>query len=64
MDRPKDKILTKSEAAQRLRVSDRTVDRLCATDGGLKKIQISMRRVGVSERSVDEYIAQRLGEAA
>jgi predicted DNA-binding transcriptional regulator AlpA len=57
------KILTKQEAASQLRVSTRTLDRLIATDAGLKRVQISLRRVGVLASSVDAYIA-RCAEAA
>jgi predicted DNA-binding transcriptional regulator AlpA len=50
------KILTKREAAERLRISERNLDRLCSSDGGLRKIQLSPRRVGILEREVDALI--------
>ena len=58
------RILTTKEAAQRLRVSERTLDRLCATDTGLKKIRISERRVGLLESAVDAYVDRQTGAAA
>lgn len=58
------RILTAKEAAERLRVSERTLDRLCATDSGLKKIQLSPRRIGLLEVSVDAYIERQTGAAA
>jgi predicted DNA-binding transcriptional regulator AlpA len=51
------KILTRQEAAAKLRISERTLDRLISTDSGLKKVQLSVRRVGVTERSVEDYLA-------
>jgi predicted DNA-binding transcriptional regulator AlpA len=56
-------ILTRQEAAARLRVSTRTLDRLIETDAGLKRVQLSLRRVGVLASSVEDYIA-RCAEAA
>lgn len=58
------KILTKKEAAERLRVSDRTLDRICATDSGLRKIQLSPRRVGFLEREVESHIERCSGNTA
>ena len=58
------RILTTKEAAQRLRISERTLDRLCATDSGLKKIRLSARRIGLTEANVDAYIEQQTGVAA
>jgi predicted DNA-binding transcriptional regulator AlpA len=52
------KVLTKKEAAARVRVSDRTLDRLSATDGGPRKIRLSPRRVGYLEREIDEYLSR------
>jgi excisionase family DNA binding protein len=57
------KILTTKEAAERLRISERTLDRLCEADSGLKKIRLSPRRVGLLEANVDAYV-DRLGAAA
>jgi excisionase family DNA binding protein len=59
----KNRILTKKEAARRLGVSERTLDRMCSTDGGLRKIQLSPRRVGFGEQNVDSYIEQLLSAA-
>lgn len=50
------RILTKKEAAERLRLSDRSLDRLCESDSGLRKIQLSPRRVGFLEREIDAFI--------
>jgi predicted DNA-binding transcriptional regulator AlpA len=57
------RILTKAETAIKLRVSERTLDRLVATDSGLRKIQLSPRRIGFLEREVDALI-ERLAYAA
>ena len=54
----KDRILSKREAALRLGVSERTLDRIVSRDSGLRKIQLSPRRVGFGERAVDAFIAQ------
>jgi predicted DNA-binding transcriptional regulator AlpA len=56
------RILTKAETAIKLRVSERTLDRLVQTDGGLRKMQLSPRRVGFLEREVDALI-ERLAAA-
>jgi predicted DNA-binding transcriptional regulator AlpA len=53
---PRDRILTATEAAERLRLSVRTLDRMAATDGGLKKIQLSTRRIGYRESDVERLI--------
>jgi predicted DNA-binding transcriptional regulator AlpA len=50
------RILTRREAARRIGLSERTLDRLCATDAGLRKIQISTRRVGISAADVTAYL--------
>jgi predicted DNA-binding transcriptional regulator AlpA len=55
-------ILTKKETAERLRISERNLDRLCATDSGLRKIQLSPRRVGFLDRDVAALI-ERLANA-
>lgn len=53
-----DRILTAPETARRLKLSERTLDRLASTDSGLKKIQLSARRVGYRESDVAAYIAR------
>lgn len=58
---PIPRILTKKEAAARLRLSDRSLDRLCATDSGIRKIQISPRRVGFLERDINIFIEKCVG---
>jgi predicted DNA-binding transcriptional regulator AlpA len=57
------RILTKREAAERLRISERNLDRLCLAGGGPRKIQLSPRRVGILEREIDALI-ERLASAA
>jgi predicted DNA-binding transcriptional regulator AlpA len=52
-------ILNRKEAASRIGVSERTLDRLCATNAGLRKIQLSVRRVGITEADVNAYLADR-----
>jgi predicted DNA-binding transcriptional regulator AlpA len=56
MEQPKDRVLTLREAADRLRVSTRTLDRLAGTDGGLRRIQLSPRRVGYRESDIAAFI--------
>ncbi len=58
MREPHDKILSASEAAQRLCLSTRTLDRIASTDGGIKKIQLSTRRVGYRESDITAFIAR------
>ena len=53
------RILTAPEAADLLRISVRTLDRLCATDRGLRKIKISTRRVGFFEHEIAAYLATK-----
>jgi predicted DNA-binding transcriptional regulator AlpA len=62
MDKTHDRILSPSQAAERLNLSVRTLDRLAATDGGLKKIRLSTRRVGYRESDVSSFI-ERVGSA-
>jgi predicted DNA-binding transcriptional regulator AlpA len=57
------RILTRREAAHRIGLSERTIDRLCATDSGLRKIRISTGRVGISAADVTKYI-ERASQAA
>jgi predicted DNA-binding transcriptional regulator AlpA len=57
------RILTRKQAAERLGVSERTLDRLCDTDSGLKKLQLSTRRVGLGERNVEAYV-ERITQAS
>lgn len=63
MEPIKDRILAPTEAAERLNLSVRTLDRIAATDSGLKKIRLSTRRVGYRESDVAAFIRQA-GEAA
>ena len=51
-----DRVLNSKEAAQLLGVSLRTLDRLCQTDGGLKKIRLSPGRVGFRQRDLLAWI--------
>jgi predicted DNA-binding transcriptional regulator AlpA len=60
---PTHRILTKREAAARLRLSDRSLDRLCAANSGLRKIQISPGRVGFLEREIDAFIEKCVSAA-
>jgi predicted DNA-binding transcriptional regulator AlpA len=57
-------ILTRKQTAERLNVSERTVDRLCATDSGLKKLRLSARRVGFADSNIEEYIRRIATSAA
>jgi predicted DNA-binding transcriptional regulator AlpA len=57
------KILSRRDAAARLGLSERTLDRLCATKSGLRKIQLSTRRVGVAEDEIDAYISRAVGQS-
>jgi predicted DNA-binding transcriptional regulator AlpA len=59
MEQKTDKILTAPEAAERLRISTRTLDRLCETGAGPRKIKISERRVGYLERETAAYVEAR-----
>jgi predicted DNA-binding transcriptional regulator AlpA len=58
-----DRILTAQEAADRLRLSTRTLDRIATTESGLRKIQLSLRRVGYRESDVRAFI-ERGGQVA
>jgi predicted DNA-binding transcriptional regulator AlpA len=53
---PADRILTKKEAAARLRLSDRSLDRLCESNSALRKMRLSPRRVGFLARDIDAFI--------
>jgi predicted DNA-binding transcriptional regulator AlpA len=64
MTESKDRILTRRETAQRLGVSERTLDRIVSTNGGLRKVQLSPRRVGFGERAVEALIAQLTAKVA
>jgi predicted DNA-binding transcriptional regulator AlpA len=58
------RILSRKEAATRLGLSEKTIDRICATDAGLRKIQISTRRVGISAADVTAYLEKATQAAA
>jgi predicted DNA-binding transcriptional regulator AlpA len=62
IDNSEYRIVTQFEAADFLRISTRTIDRLCLS-GELKRIQISPRRVGFLEADLLAF-AQRKREAA
>jgi predicted DNA-binding transcriptional regulator AlpA len=51
-----DRIVSSADAAKRLGLSVRTLDRLAQTDGGLRKIQLSARRVGYRESDISGFI--------
>ena len=56
MDKSLDRILSASEAAHRLHLSVRTPGRIAASNAGLKKIQLSTRRVGYRESDISTFI--------
>jgi excisionase family DNA binding protein len=58
-----DRVLNCKEAAARLGVSLRTLDRIAA-DGRLSKIQLSPGRVGFRERDLADWIASRAAKSA
>jgi predicted DNA-binding transcriptional regulator AlpA len=58
MEHEQDKILTASEAAERLKLSTRTLDRIATEDRGLTKIQLSPRRIGYRQSDVTRFIAR------
>jgi excisionase family DNA binding protein len=53
-----DHLLSRPEVAERLRVSHRTVRRLGAA-GLLEEIRVSERLVKITERSVEQHLAER-----
>jgi predicted DNA-binding transcriptional regulator AlpA len=57
------KILSRKDAAGRLGVSERTLDRLCETESGLHKVHISVRRVGITEDEIEAYVERAVGQA-
>jgi predicted DNA-binding transcriptional regulator AlpA len=57
-------ILTRKQTADRLGLSERTIDRLCKTDGALTKVQLSTRRVGFTAESVSAYLERQVVAAA
>jgi predicted DNA-binding transcriptional regulator AlpA len=58
-------IISRKEVARRLGVSDRTVDRLLETPAtGLRKVQLSVRRVGVAEDELNAFIERVTTQAA
>ena len=56
-------ILTKREAAQLARMSERTLDRLSEDGRGPVRIQLSARRVGYWKRDVLAWLAARTAPA-
>jgi predicted DNA-binding transcriptional regulator AlpA len=52
-------ILTKREAAQLARISERTLDRLSEDGRGPARIALSDRRVGFSRQAVLAWLASR-----
>ena len=58
MEQTTDRILSAAETAERLGLSIRTLDRLAQTDGLLRKLQLSTRRVGYRESDVAGYISR------
>ena len=52
------KIISREEAARRIGLSMKTLDRLCVTRA-LTKIRISERRVGFLESEIDRFLAER-----
>ena len=58
------RILSRREAAERIGVSERTLDRLSETENGPKKIKLSTRRVGFSASVIDAYLERIEGSAA
>jgi excisionase family DNA binding protein len=58
-----DKILSPQEAASRLNLSVRTLDRLAHDKRGIRKIQLSTRRVGYRESDVTAMIERGGGPA-
>ena len=56
MDKTQDRILRPAEAAERLSISVRTLGRLAATQGGIRKIQLSARRIGFRESDLSSFI--------
>ena len=60
MERTNDRTLTAFEAAERLSLSVRTLDRLAtAGGGGLRKIQLSDRRIGYLESDIETFISRK-----
>ena len=59
-----DRIMNSKETAERLGLSLRTLDRICQTEDGLKKIQLSPGRVGFRERDVQIWIESRAAKTA
>jgi predicted DNA-binding transcriptional regulator AlpA len=53
------KVLSKREAADRLGISTRTLDRLMSDGRGPSVIELSPRRLGFLEADLDAFIARR-----
>ena len=53
------RVLSKREAADRLGISTRTLDRLMSDGRGPSVIEISPRRLGFLETDLDAFIASR-----
>lgn len=58
-----DVVLTHPEAARVLRVSTRTLDRLCETGEAPPRIQLTGRRVGYWKRDVMAWLRARTSPA-
>ena len=63
MDTPK-RIIRRRPAAERLGVSERTLDRITGDPkSGLHKVKVSKRLVGVAEDELDDYEARAVAVA-
>ena len=51
-------VRTKRETAQKIRVSERTLDRLSKANVGLTLLRLSARRVGFDDDEVNAYLAR------
>jgi predicted DNA-binding transcriptional regulator AlpA len=60
----KRRIVARRDAAARLNVSERTIDRLTAdASTGLHKVRISARRVGIAEDEIDNFVGRAVDQA-
>ena len=57
-DTPPKIVRTKRETAQKIRVSERTLDRLSKANVGLTLLRLSARRVGFDDDEVNAYLAR------
>ena len=51
-------VRTKRETAQKIRVSERTLDRHSKANVGLTLLRLSARRVGFDDNEVNAYLAR------